>query len=58
MRTEEHVDASEAALTGPIGVGTRLRCAECGSELIVVGKADAELSCCGRPPVAVVPPGR
>jgi hypothetical protein len=32
---------------GELAVGTRLRCAGCGAELIVVGAADVELSCCG-----------
>jgi hypothetical protein len=55
------MDASDPAattLTGALAVGTRLRCPTCGSELIVVTKAEAELSCCGRPPVAVAPPKR
>jgi len=42
----------------PLTVGTRLRCAGCGSELIIVTHGDAELSCCGRPLVAVAPPKR
>lgn len=29
--------------------GTRVRCEECGSELIVVKAADPELTCCDRP---------
>jgi hypothetical protein len=32
---------------GELPVGTRLRCIGCGAELIVVGAAEVELSCCG-----------
>jgi hypothetical protein len=31
----------------PTAVGTRLRCAKCGTEIIVVKGTDEEISCCG-----------
>ncbi len=55
------MDASDPAATtlaGALAVGTRLRCPTCGSELIVVTKGEADLSCCGRAPSPVVPPKR
>ena len=30
-------------------VGERLRCPDCGTEIVVVRAPDAEPSCCGRP---------
>jgi hypothetical protein len=30
-------------------VGARLRCAECGTEIIVVKGTDEEVLCCGTP---------
>jgi hypothetical protein len=33
----------------PIAVGSRLRCAQCESEVLVVKGTDAEISCCGQP---------
>jgi hypothetical protein len=32
-----------------LNTGTRLRCDECKSEVIVLTGADAELTCCGSP---------
>jgi len=29
--------------------GTRLRCPECGTEIVVVKSATGPLACCGRP---------
>ncbi len=39
----------------PIKTGARLRCEECKSEVIALTAADAELTCCGAPMVAVGP---
>jgi len=33
----------------PTAVGTRLRCASCGTEIIVVKGTDGEVQCCGAP---------
>jgi hypothetical protein len=33
-------------------VGSRLRCGECGTEIIVVKATEAEVSCCGAPMAA------
>jgi desulfoferrodoxin-like iron-binding protein len=30
-------------------VGSRLRCARCGTEIIVVKAADGPVTCCGEP---------
>lgn len=30
-------------------VGTRLRCAQCGTEIIVVKPTDGDVSCCNTP---------
>jgi hypothetical protein len=35
-------------MAGP-AVGTRLACAVCGTEIIVVKGTDGEVSCCGQP---------
>ena len=51
-------DPTAVTLTGQLAVGTRLRCTGCGSELIVITKGDAELSCCGRALVPVAAPKR
>jgi desulfoferrodoxin-like iron-binding protein len=32
-------------------VGARLRCAQCGTEIIVVKAADGEVTCCDEPMV-------
>lgn len=37
--------------------GTRLRCATCGSEIVVVKAQEAQLTCCGQP-LAPITPGR
>lgn len=49
---------SPSTLDGELKIGTRLRCGNCGSELIVVTKGVAELSCCGQALVPVEPPKR
>jgi hypothetical protein len=37
-------------LTGmPIAVGSRLRCAQCETEVLVVKGTEGEISCCGQP---------
>jgi hypothetical protein len=33
----------------PIAIGTRLRCAQCETEVLVVKATDAEIMCCGQP---------
>jgi hypothetical protein len=33
-------------------VGARLRCEQCGTEIIVVKPTDQEIQCCGKPLVA------
>jgi hypothetical protein len=33
----------------PTAVGSRLRCAECGTEIIVVKGTDEPVTCCDRP---------
>jgi ribosomal protein S27E len=35
------------------GVGERVRCTSCGTEIIVVKAPTAALSCCGRPLVSL-----
>jgi hypothetical protein len=53
------MDSSKpSTLAGALAVGTRLRCPSCGSELIVVTKGEADLSCCAQAPVPVIPPKR
>jgi hypothetical protein len=32
----------------PIAPGSRLRCAQCETEILVVKGTDAEISCCGQ----------
>jgi hypothetical protein len=36
----------------PTAVGARLRCAQCGTEIIVVKGTDDEVQCCGAPMTA------
>jgi hypothetical protein len=36
-----------------LSTGTRLRCDECKSEVIVLTGAEAELTCCGAPMTAI-----
>jgi hypothetical protein len=33
----------------PIVPGTRLRCAQCETEVLVVKGTEAEIACCGQP---------
>jgi len=33
----------------PTAVGTRLRCDQCGTEIIVVKATDGDVACCGAP---------
>jgi hypothetical protein len=54
----DETDPEATERKGPEKVGTRLRCAECGSELIVVTAGESLLSCCGRALVPVQPPSR
>ena len=44
--------------SGELTVGTRKRCTVCGSDLIVLTKGAADLSCCGQAPVMVAPAER
>jgi Desulfoferrodoxin, N-terminal domain len=40
-----------------VGPGTRLRCAVCGSETIVIKSQEPDLACCGQPlEVTFTPP--
>jgi hypothetical protein len=36
----------------PTTTGSRLRCAQCETEIIVVKGTDGEVSCCGQPMAA------
>jgi len=36
----------------PTAVGARLRCSQCGTEIIVVKGTDGEVLCCGAPMTA------
>jgi hypothetical protein len=36
----------------PVAVGSRLKCEQCETEVIVVKGTDGEVSCCGQPLVA------
>lgn len=40
-----------------VKAGTRLRCEDCGSEIIVVRASGPELQCCGKALGPLVPPG-
>jgi hypothetical protein len=53
-----HEPDPAAAVGNALTVGTRLRCAVCGSELIVIKKGVADVSCCGGTLEPVAPPKR
>jgi hypothetical protein len=48
-RLDRRRDRFGILTTMPIAVGSRLRCAQCESEVLVVKGTDSEISCCGQP---------